>query len=89
MREEIIEILKKDLTNEEKAEAIFNFANMVQQANIIQMLSFAEWASKHFIILKEFWIAKSKSRTYNKDQYTTNDLFGIWLKVRGTENENL
>jgi hypothetical protein len=85
MKEEIIKILRKKLTNEEKAEMIFNFANMVNQANIIQMLSFAEWASTNFIRLKDFWMFKSKNKGYK----STNDLFGVWLKVRGTENENI
>lgn len=81
MKNEILEILKKDVTDEEKAEAIFNFALLVQQANIIQMLGFADWAATNFSRLREIWIPKIKG----KQIYTTEELFHQWLKVRGIE----
>jgi hypothetical protein len=82
MKKEIIKILEKELTNEEKAEIIFNFVSMVNQANIIQMLTFAEWASDNFIHLRNFWVFKNKNKGYK----STKDLFNVWLETKKNEN---
>ena len=80
MKKEITEILNQpNTTVEQKTDAIFNIASTVNQATVIQMQLFTEWAADNFVHLKGFWIPKAKG----KERYRTNDLLTAWIKLRG------
>lgn len=79
MEENIKEILKLEPDQDKAITMIANLAKSINNANIIQMLQFTDWVGFNYIRLQKIWIAKAGD---NKQHFTTNDLFGIWLKNR-------
>lgn len=79
MEKNIKEILELEPDQDKAVTMIANLAKSINNANIIQMLQFTDWVGFNYIRPNKLWVAKNGKKGQT---FTTNDLFGIWLKNR-------